>query len=271
MAKKRSVRTMSTQVVTVESILSAKIAELELLECTCETITDEEGIEHVTVCDRCRQIEELSSQCTCGKCDDCLRVLLAYHQSQKCTCTYKDVEVSVPNPETGLEDIIIEKVVDVMCDRCKQIQAIEKQLSDHEIMRKAYIDECNFDKYEVVDGVIQSKVIESGKMSEIDALKQIDSGIMSSTLDLDFRLMMVEDVIESTQPMAATYNLTKTIMKGSVNMTPYQMMYTLILADNYDRADFEYKISVYVRKGRMTQEEADKLIAMMDAKELVQK
>ena len=79
-------------------------------------------------------------------------------------------------------------------------------------LANAFIDEDDFDKYEVIEWVITSKIVDKGKSSE--------------------------------------------------------MMYTLILADNYERADFEHKISVYVKRGRMTQEEADKLIAMMDAKEL---
>ena len=45
---------------------------------------------------------------------------------------------------------------------------------------------------------------------------------------------------------------------------------TLILAGNYERDDMEYKLSVYLKRGRLTQDEYDELIALMDARELVE-
>lgn len=50
--------------------------------------------------------------------------------------------------------------------------------------------------------------------------------------------------------------------------TPYEMMRMLILCGNYDRADIEYKASRYLKGKRITQEEYDDLIALMDADEL---
>lgn len=58
-------------------------------------------------------------------------------------------------------------------------------------------------------------------------------------------------------------------MKNSRKMSPYDMMKTLILSGDFDRADFEYKISRYLAGKRITQIEADELIALMDASELV--
>ena len=224
-------------------------------------------------CDRCKQIEYWKSHCICGKCKECLELLREYYLALPCECTYKTIQVeeTIINPDTGLEETItVEKVVvDIQCERCKKIDSINKTLSDYEILANAFIDEEDFDKYEVVDGVITSKIVDTGRLSDIDISKNENSNILSSTLDLDFRLMEVEFVIlDNAQPMSINYNLSKNL-KGSVNMTPYEMMYTLILADNYERADFEYKISIYVKRGRMTQDEANKLMAMMDAKELV--
>lgn len=269
---KRKTKTTPLEI-TVEAIISAKIAELESQPCTCAILLNEVGEPVKIKCGRCEEIERWKNKCVCGKCDDCLVLLLEYYQLQACECTYKTIQVEeiIINPDTGLEETVMvdKEVVDVQCDRCKKIDSINKALSDRDIMTKAYIDEEDFDKYEVVDGVIVSKEVDKGKPSDIDVLKNESSNILSSTLDIDFRLMEVETIImDSTQSVSTNYNLLKNV-KGSGNMTPYEMMYTLILADNYERADFEYKIPVYVKRGRMTQEEADKLAAMMDAKEFV--
>ena len=50
-------------------------------------------------------------------------------------------------------------------------------------------------------------------------------------------------------------------------MTPYEMAKKLILADNYDRADMEHKLEVYVSKKRMTEAERQELIQLMNEKE----
>lgn len=270
MAKRKTKTTLPD--VTVESIIASKIAELESQPCTCAVLMNEVGEPVKIECDRCKQIEYWKAHCTCGKCKDCLELSREYYLALHCECTYRTIQVeeTIINPDTGLEEIItVEKeVVDIQCERCKKIDSINKTLSDYEILANAFIDEDDFDKYEVIEGVITSKIVDKGKPSDIDVLKDENSNILSSTLDLDFRLMEVEFVIlDIAPPASVNYNLLKNL-KGSVNMTPYEMMYTLILADNYERADFEYKISVYVKRGRMTQEEADKLIAMMDAKEL---
>lgn len=50
--------------------------------------------------------------------------------------------------------------------------------------------------------------------------------------------------------------------------TPYDMMKIVILSDNYERADIEYKAGRYLKGKRITQEQYDEIIALMDADEL---
>ncbi len=50
--------------------------------------------------------------------------------------------------------------------------------------------------------------------------------------------------------------------------TPYTMMKILILSGNYDREDIEYKASRYLKGKRITQDEYEEIIALMDADEL---
>lgn len=83
--------------------------------------------------------------------------------------------------------------------------------------------------------------------------------------ETDFRIMEIEFALD------IPINLNLKGMKNMAVRTPYDMAKIVILGGNYDRADMEYKLSVYVKRGRMTQEEHDELIALMDAQEIVQK
>lgn len=51
--------------------------------------------------------------------------------------------------------------------------------------------------------------------------------------------------------------------------TPYDMMKTLILADQYDRDDMLMKMDKYLKYNRISQEEYNELLALMDADEVV--
>ena len=173
MAKRKAKTTLPD--VTVESIIASKIAELESQPCTCAVLMSEIGEPVKIKCDRCKQIEYWKSHCICGKCKECLELLCEYYLALPCECTYKTIQVeeTIINPDTGLEETItVEKeVVDTQCERCKKIDSINNTLSDYEILANAFIDEEDFDKYEVVDGVITSKIVDTGRPSDIDVIK----------------------------------------------------------------------------------------------------
>lgn len=97
-------------------------------------------------------------------------------------------------------------------------------------------------------------------------LHEQDMEIVNSNLDLDFRLFEIEMLIDDSVNM----NSTRTI-KGVNNMarTPFEMMKILILNNNYDREDIEYKASKYLKGNRITQDQYDELISLMDANEIV--
>ena len=89
-----------------------------------------------------------------------------------------------------------------------------------------------------------------------------DVELTNSDLDLDFRIFELE------MSIGAQMNLN---MKGMKSMarSPFEMMKILILNNNYDRDDIEYKASRYLKGGRITQAEYDEIISLMDANELV--
>ncbi|MGL5691603.1 MAG: hypothetical protein ACRDD8_12405 [Bacteroidales bacterium] len=101
----------------------------------------------------------------------------------------------------------------------------------------------------------------------IEVMDKKDVVNSSITLDLDFRVMEVEMTLEEISPKPMVMKINKT--KGVMDMTPYEMCKVVITGGLYTRDDMEYKISVYVKRGRMTQVEADELIALMDARDLV--
>lgn len=89
-----------------------------------------------------------------------------------------------------------------------------------------------------------------------------DVELTNSDLDLDFRIFELE------MNIGLPINLN---IKGVKNMarSPFEMMKILILNNNYDREDIEYKASRYLKGGRITQAEYDEIISLMDANELV--
>lgn len=95
----------------------------------------------------------------------------------------------------------------------------------------------------------------------ITSSEENDNELLAQSFELDFRLMEVECALDL--PMAATFRLGGKAMA----MTPYEMAKKLILAGNYDRADMEHKLDVYVSKKRMTEAERQELIQLMDEKE----
>lgn len=90
-----------------------------------------------------------------------------------------------------------------------------------------------------------------------------DVELLGYNFDLDFRLLEIECALDLPMTLSARST------KGANDMNTYKTAKTLILAGNYEREDMEYKLSVYLKRGRLTQEEYDELIALMDARELV--
>ena len=107
----------------------------------------------------------------------------------------------------------------------------------------------------------ENQILSDELQLAIASSEENDNELLAQSFELDFRLMEVECALDL--PMAATFRLGGKAMA----MTPYEMAKKLILADNYDRADMEHKLDVYVSKKRMTEAERQELIQLMDEKE----
>ena len=174
MATKKKTKVVET---TISTIITSKIAELELLECSCTTSQNELGEEELVKCDRCKQIEYWKTHCVCGVCRECINLLLEHYQSLPCECTYKTIKVeeTVINPDTGLEETVMvdKQVVDVQCGRCKKIDELEKTLERYNILEKAYIDEkiWHLCKVDLRNNEITVPNNDVAKPSDIEILK----------------------------------------------------------------------------------------------------
>lgn len=110
---------------------------------------------------------------------------------------------------------------------------------------------------EIENAALKNEIVETANSSVSGDLE-----LMSSQFELDFRLFEIEMNLD--MPMM-------TMMKGakSMAMTVYQQAKTLILAGKYDREDMEYKLGRYKDGKRITQDEYDELIALMNAHDLM--
>lgn len=107
---------------------------------------------------------------------------------------------------------------------------------------------------------LKNEIVETAKSSLSGDLE-----LMSSQFELDFRLFEIEMNLD--MPMALNTRNVRGVK--AMAMTVYQQAKTLILAGKYEREDMEYKLNRYKSAGRITVEEYDELIALMDARELV--
>lgn len=95
--------------------------------------------------------------------------------------------------------------------------------------------------------------------------KNEDLDLMASNLELDFRIMDIEFVLDTS----INNSNKKYKLKGNDTMSPYTMMKKLILAGRYEKEDMEYKISVYLQRGRITEVEAQELRDLILANEII--
>lgn len=99
---------------------------------------------------------------------------------------------------------------------------------------------------------------EKVKSLEVETLN-----LLSTDLDFDFRLMEIETTIG--QPI----NLNRSRGVKTMARTPYEMMKILILNGEYDKEDMSNKINVYHERGRITLEQKNELLGLIEANDLI--
>ena len=97
--------------------------------------------------------------------------------------------------------------------------------------------------------------------------------IVATTWDMDYRVCEIEWALEGSGTLvvaqvAQAFNL-KSKGVGTMALSRYEQAKIMILGGAYVRETLERQLTTYLKRGYLTKEEYDELIALMDARELV--
>ena len=97
--------------------------------------------------------------------------------------------------------------------------------------------------------------------------------IVATTWDMDYRVCEIEWALEDSGILvvaqaAQAFNL-KNKGVGAMALSRYEQAKIMILGGAYVRETLERQLTTYLKRGYLTKEEYDELIALMDARELV--
>ena len=95
--------------------------------------------------------------------------------------------------------------------------------------------------------------------------------IVATTWEIDYRVSelewFIEDNMSPTMSVAKTMNLK--LGGNAMALSRYEQAKIMILGGAYVRETLERQLTTYLKRGYLTKEEYDELIALMDARELV--
>lgn len=142
-------------------------------------------------------------------------------------------------------------------------------------------DEENiFVKY-IVKDIFEQTTIEQTVTSlnkKVEELQEDNLNLLNSNFDLDFRVFEIELLIEELTDTSeysislASENLNNTNKKRTIRIgddkmalnSVYQQAKRLILLGAYEKEDMTYKLTKYLSKDRITQQEYDELLSLME-------
>lgn len=95
--------------------------------------------------------------------------------------------------------------------------------------------------------------------------------IVATTWDMDYRVCEIEWTLEDSGILitSQTFNLKSKGAVGTMALSRYEQAKIMILGGAYVRETLERQLTTYLKRGYLTKEEYDELIALMDAHELV--
>lgn len=95
--------------------------------------------------------------------------------------------------------------------------------------------------------------------------------IVATTWDMDYRVCEIEWTLEDSGILitSQTFNLKSKGAVGTMALSRYEQAKIMILGGAYVREALERQLTTYLKRGYLTKEEYDELIALMDARELV--
>ena len=126
---------------------------------------------------------------------------------------------------------------------------------------------------EVEDSVIVNYTIVEKQQTlsnRVSSLEVNSVNLVATTWDMDYRVCEIEWALEDSGILVATQAINlRTGVERTVALSRYEQAKIMILGGAYVRETLERQLTTYLRRGYLTQTEYDELIALMDARELV--
>ena len=124
--------------------------------------------------------------------------------------------------------------------------------------------------------VINYGVSSKGKTlnNRVSSLEDNSVNLVATTWDMDYRVCEIEWAFEDSgiliaAQVAQAFNL-KSRGVDTMALSRYEQAKIMILGGVYVRETLERQLTTYLKRGYLTKEEYDELIALMDAQELVE-
>lgn len=124
--------------------------------------------------------------------------------------------------------------------------------------------------------VINYGVSSKGKTlnNRVSSLEDNSVNLIATTWDMDYRVCEIEWALEDSgiliaAQVAQAFNL-KSRGVDTMALSRYEQAKIMILGGVYVRETLERQLTTYLKRGYLTKEEYDELIALMDAQELVE-
>ena len=130
---------------------------------------------------------------------------------------------------------------------------------------------------EVEDSVIVNYTIVDKQQTlsnRVSSLEDNSVNLVATTWDMDYRVCEIEWALEDSgiliaAQVAQAFNL-KSGGVDTMALSRYEQAKIMILGGVYVRETLERQLTTYLKRGYLTKEEYDELIALMDAQELVE-
>ena len=126
---------------------------------------------------------------------------------------------------------------------------------------------------EVEDSVIVNYTIVEKQQTlsnRVSSLEDNSVNLIATTWDMDYRVCEIEWALEDSGILVATQAINlKSGVERTIALSRHEQAKIMILGGAYVRETLERQLTTYLRRGYLTQTEYDELIALMDARELV--
>ncbi|MBP3931665.1 MAG: collagen-like protein [Peptostreptococcaceae bacterium] len=120
--------------------------------------------------------------------------------------------------------------------------------------------------------IARNIALEEELEKSVAELNDMDSDLVATSWDMDFRMCEIEWYLEDTSGQPMTLSINNNLRNGGINtmaLSRYEQAKIMILGGKYNKETLTRQLTTYLNRGYLTQEEYDELMALMEAKDLV--